>query len=421
MNLNQSNLTCENYRVGSETVRIVGKISTTVQIIADGAIIGSMQLKANVVRDLKFLFGTEALPGHMLSQKLSKFETSENLNELRSMKTKPNAKKTEPTKKSKSTKKNECEVPLDKKESITNDCDKTQHENAANSSDSYLQSFISKLSAMKSELENKFYSNQQHFEAAPKQEGAHHTLAPDQTPEKNANDLDNESNYPDEESVLDYDDDEFWDILRDVYPTVPDDTIWSTYRSHYSHLSTSEMISEVKALFSKRSSYSHPTKPRPAPSSPSTSTAALRVLQGEMPTIPVRPQFIQKEDADGWISFHRVDDQLSSPSTPLPSNSKFSSHSESPNWYRNERERRIWKHELQQNPRRTGLQEKYPHCEVPHGPDWCRRIFCEELDDQDKPEECGYHRDYLPYNFQTCSRTCTGAWCTCEGEARYYY
>ena len=193
LNLNQSNLTCENYRIGSETVRIVGKISTTVQIIAEGAIVGSMQLKANVVRDLKLLFGTEALPGHVLSQKLSKFENSENLNELRSMKTKPNAKKTEPTKKIKSTKKNECEVSPDKKESITNDCDMTQHENAAKSSDSYLQSFITKLNAMKSELESKFYSNEQHLEAAPDQEGAHHTLAPDQTPEKNANDLDNES------------------------------------------------------------------------------------------------------------------------------------------------------------------------------------------------------------------------------------
>ena len=103
------------------------------------------------------------------------------LNELRSMKIKPKSvKKTEPTKQRK------CEVTLDKKEPfIKNDCDVTQHENAANSaksSDSYLQSFISKLSAMKSELENKFYSNQQHLEAAPKQEGAHHTLAPDQTP-----------------------------------------------------------------------------------------------------------------------------------------------------------------------------------------------------------------------------------------------
>ena len=68
-------------------MRIVGKICTTVQTIAAGAIVGSMQLKATVVRDLKLLFGTEALPGDKLSQKLSKFEITNYVNELRSMKT----------------------------------------------------------------------------------------------------------------------------------------------------------------------------------------------------------------------------------------------------------------------------------------------------------------------------------------------
>ena len=63
LNLPQTNITCENFRLGDQTVRVVGKICTTVQTIAAGAIVGSMQLKATVVRDLKLLFGTEALPG----------------------------------------------------------------------------------------------------------------------------------------------------------------------------------------------------------------------------------------------------------------------------------------------------------------------------------------------------------------------
>ena len=99
LNLPQTNITCENFRLGNETVRIVGKVCTTVQTVAEGAVIGSMQFKTTVVRDLKSLFGTEALPGQVLSQKLRRFETSENLHELCSMKTsKKKKKKTEPTK-----------------------------------------------------------------------------------------------------------------------------------------------------------------------------------------------------------------------------------------------------------------------------------------------------------------------------------
>ena len=63
LNLSQTNITCENFRLGDKTVRVVGKICTTVQTIAAGAIVGSMQLKATVVRDLKLLFCIEALHG----------------------------------------------------------------------------------------------------------------------------------------------------------------------------------------------------------------------------------------------------------------------------------------------------------------------------------------------------------------------
>ena len=83
-------------------MRIVGKISTTVQTIVNGVPVGSIPLKATVVRDLKLLFGTEVLPGKKLCEKLSQFETSNDVNVLRSIKTAPKkikCKKTEPTKK----------------------------------------------------------------------------------------------------------------------------------------------------------------------------------------------------------------------------------------------------------------------------------------------------------------------------------
>ena len=61
--LAQTNITCENYRYAGQNLRIVGKISTTVQAVANGVPVGNMQLKATVVRNLKSHFLTEALPG----------------------------------------------------------------------------------------------------------------------------------------------------------------------------------------------------------------------------------------------------------------------------------------------------------------------------------------------------------------------
>ena len=86
--LDQTNVTCENFRFAGQNLRIVGRISTTVQTVANGVPVGNMQLKATVVRDLKSLLGTEALPGAQLREKLLKFETSQDLSELRTMKLK---------------------------------------------------------------------------------------------------------------------------------------------------------------------------------------------------------------------------------------------------------------------------------------------------------------------------------------------
>ena len=73
---------CENFQYAGQTMRIIGRISTTVQTIVDGIPVGNMQLKATVVRDLKSLFGTEALPGEQLRGKLAKFEKSQDISEL---------------------------------------------------------------------------------------------------------------------------------------------------------------------------------------------------------------------------------------------------------------------------------------------------------------------------------------------------
>ena len=51
-------------------MRILGKISTSVQCIVDGASAGNLQFKAHVVEDLKKLFDTHSIAGVKLSGKL---------------------------------------------------------------------------------------------------------------------------------------------------------------------------------------------------------------------------------------------------------------------------------------------------------------------------------------------------------------
>ena len=76
LNLNQTNIMCENFSFGGNTMSIFGKIFTTVQTISDGAIVDSMQLKATVVRDLKLLFSRKKSLMNLIHQLVFMRKTS---------------------------------------------------------------------------------------------------------------------------------------------------------------------------------------------------------------------------------------------------------------------------------------------------------------------------------------------------------
>ena len=58
LNLRMSDLQCTKLFYGGQKLRILGKISTTVQCIVDGSPMGHMHFKAHVVEDLKSRFDT---------------------------------------------------------------------------------------------------------------------------------------------------------------------------------------------------------------------------------------------------------------------------------------------------------------------------------------------------------------------------
>ena len=70
LNIRMSDLQCKKLSFGGQKLRILGKISTSVQCIADGVSSGNLQFKAHVVEDLKKVFDTHSIAGSKLSDKL---------------------------------------------------------------------------------------------------------------------------------------------------------------------------------------------------------------------------------------------------------------------------------------------------------------------------------------------------------------
>jgi len=70
LNIKMSDLQCRKLSYGGQRLRILGKISTSVQCIVDGASAGNLQFKAHVVEDLKKHFDTHSIAGVKLSGKL---------------------------------------------------------------------------------------------------------------------------------------------------------------------------------------------------------------------------------------------------------------------------------------------------------------------------------------------------------------
>ena len=70
LNLRMSDLQCSKFNYGGQKLRILGKISTSVQCITSGAVSGNLHLKALVIQDLYQSFDVHAIAGDKLSSKL---------------------------------------------------------------------------------------------------------------------------------------------------------------------------------------------------------------------------------------------------------------------------------------------------------------------------------------------------------------
>ena len=70
LNIRMSDLQCKKLSYGGQKLRILGKISTSVQCITNGVSSGNLQFKAHVVEDLKKVFDTHSIAGIKLSDKL---------------------------------------------------------------------------------------------------------------------------------------------------------------------------------------------------------------------------------------------------------------------------------------------------------------------------------------------------------------
>ena len=70
LNIRMSELQCRKLSYCGQKLRILGKISTSVQCIKDGVSCGNLQYKAHVVEDLRKVFDTHSIAGSKLSSKL---------------------------------------------------------------------------------------------------------------------------------------------------------------------------------------------------------------------------------------------------------------------------------------------------------------------------------------------------------------
>ena len=70
LNLKMSDLQCTKFYFSGHKMRILGKISTTVQCIQDGRISGNFHIKAKVVEDLNNILDTHAVAGKKFKDQL---------------------------------------------------------------------------------------------------------------------------------------------------------------------------------------------------------------------------------------------------------------------------------------------------------------------------------------------------------------
>ena len=72
LNLKMSDLQCAKFSFGGQKLRILGRISQTVQTITDGVISGTVHIRANVVEDLRKTFDCHSIAGKKMLEILSR-------------------------------------------------------------------------------------------------------------------------------------------------------------------------------------------------------------------------------------------------------------------------------------------------------------------------------------------------------------
>ena len=72
LNLKMSDLQCAKFSYGGQKLRILGRISQTVQTITDGVVSGTVHIRANVVEDLRKTFDCHSIAGKKMMEILSK-------------------------------------------------------------------------------------------------------------------------------------------------------------------------------------------------------------------------------------------------------------------------------------------------------------------------------------------------------------
>ena len=96
LKLRVTDLQCSRFHYGGKKLRILGKVSTSVQCIMNGMVCGNMHLKASVVENLNDTFDAHSIAGNKLSEILtsspSHIDTTEPTNQP-STPTKPKKRK----------------------------------------------------------------------------------------------------------------------------------------------------------------------------------------------------------------------------------------------------------------------------------------------------------------------------------------
>ena len=71
LKLKMFDLQCRRFHFGGQKLRILGKVSTSVQCIIDGKVLGNLHFKASIVENLYEYFDSHSVAGDKLSQVLS--------------------------------------------------------------------------------------------------------------------------------------------------------------------------------------------------------------------------------------------------------------------------------------------------------------------------------------------------------------